>query len=69
MSTNFSKHFNNSSNNITDLRLEDKNKMLHEQFFTPMKVASYMSSMFSSCEKEDISFLDPGAGVGNLSTC
>lgn len=66
MVTKFLTRFNESSNNTTDRRREDKNKIIHEQYFTPMKVASYMSSMFKPSKKRIINFLDAGAGVGNL---
>ena len=37
------------------------------QFFTPVSVAKYMASL-ANFEKEEINILDPGAGVGILST-
>ncbi len=38
------------------------------QFFTPEPVAEFMASMFAKGKHEQISLLDPGAGIGTLST-
>lgn len=54
------------SNIININRKGNVNKNLNEQFFTPLIIAEYMSSMFKETKKNNISFLDPGAGVGNL---
>lgn len=62
----FLRNINEKSNDITNRRIEDINKDLNEQFFTPMQVAYFMSSMFKPIRKPVINFLDAGAGVGNL---
>ncbi|MEC1636413.1 Eco57I restriction-modification methylase domain-containing protein [Bacillus mojavensis] len=55
-----------SSNIVIKSRYESINKDNYEQFFTPMSVANYMSSMFKETKKNEIKILDPGAGIGNL---
>ncbi|AXX96342.1 Eco57I restriction-modification methylase domain-containing protein [Arcobacter ellisii] len=46
--------------------VEISKQKLYEQYFTPSDIANYMSNLFSNFEKENISILDAGAGVGNL---
>lgn len=46
--------------------VEITKQKLYEQYFTPSDIAHYMSGLFSNSEKENISILDAGAGVGNL---
>ncbi|EJR57592.1 hypothetical protein IIM_00199 [Bacillus cereus VD107] len=62
----FFRNINEKSSDTTNRRIEDINKDLNEQFFTPMQVAYFMSSMFKPIRKPVINFLDAGAGVGNL---
>ncbi|NRR26394.1 Eco57I restriction-modification methylase domain-containing protein [Bacillus velezensis] len=54
------------SNILIKNRYENNYKDSYEQFFTPMSVAYYMSSMFRDSKKNEIKILDPGAGIGNL---
>ncbi|WP_280149091.1 Eco57I restriction-modification methylase domain-containing protein [Bacillus safensis] len=54
------------SNLVNKKRLGNANKDKNEQFFTPLNVASYMGSMFKETKQKVIYFLDPGAGIGNL---
>ncbi|MED3957665.1 Eco57I restriction-modification methylase domain-containing protein [Priestia aryabhattai] len=62
----FLKRFDERSNNTSIIRSEDINKQLNEQYFTPMKISYYMASMFKPIKKKEITFMDAGAGVGNL---
>lgn len=44
-------------------------KKRYSQFFTPSDIASFMASLFTfKKDKESIKILDPGAGVGILSS-
>jgi len=45
----------------------DEHKKDNGQFFTPISVANFMSS-FGKTDKENIKILDPGCGIGILST-
>ncbi len=47
--------------------LETKQRAVRGQFFTPPPVARFLASFSQPPEVEVIQFLDPGAGVGNLS--
>ncbi|MDA2322659.1 Eco57I restriction-modification methylase domain-containing protein [Bacillus cereus group sp. Bc177] len=58
---------NKSSSLTTSSRTRSLNKEINEQYFTPMPIASFMSSMFTPIKKNVINFMDAGAGVGNLS--
>lgn len=58
---------NKSSSLTTSSRTGSLNKEINEQYFTPMPIASFMSSMFTPIKKNVINFMDAGAGVGNLS--
>ncbi|MFP7277744.1 N-6 DNA methylase [Exiguobacterium indicum] len=62
----FLKKIDKSSNSTSIIRSEDINKQLNEQYFTPMKISYYMASMFKPVKKKEITFMDAGAGVGNL---
>ncbi|MDF9450945.1 Eco57I restriction-modification methylase domain-containing protein [Bacillus toyonensis] len=62
----FLKEIDHFANSITNKRTNDINKELNEQFFTPIQIAYYMSSMFKPTNKSEIDFMDTGAGVGNL---
>ncbi|MGG3891162.1 Eco57I restriction-modification methylase domain-containing protein [Metabacillus fastidiosus] len=42
-------------------------KAQNEQYFTPISIACFMSSMFKEVRKNEINILDPGCGTGNLS--
>ncbi|MRD37850.1 N-6 DNA methylase [Bacillus thuringiensis] len=59
---------NISANSIETIfrRIENINKELNEQYFTPMPIANYMSSSFKPIKKSTIQFMDAGAGIGNL---
>lgn len=56
-----------SSSFITSNGIANINKEINEQYFTPMSIAYFMSSMFKPIKKSAIKVLDPGAGIGNLS--
>ncbi|MFC5044415.1 Eco57I restriction-modification methylase domain-containing protein [Aquimarina hainanensis] len=43
-------------------------KKVKGQFFTPLSIARYMSSLFE-INKNEVSILDPGCGLGVLSIC
>lgn len=47
--------------------LKQANRLKLGQFFTPMSIAKFMASWFTNL-KGDIQLLDPGAGIGSLST-
>lgn len=47
--------------------IEQKTKSSLKQFFTPMHIATFMASLFDN-HKGPISLLDPGAGIGYLSS-
>lgn len=46
----------------TRVQLKEKN----DQYFTPMDIADFMSSMVKEVKKNQINILDPGCGIGNL---
>ncbi|SIQ01125.1 adenine-specific DNA-methyltransferase [Peribacillus simplex] len=48
-----------------ETRIQQKEQ--NEQYFTPISIASFMSSMFKEVRKNEINILDPGCGTGNLS--
>ncbi|PFA69844.1 SAM-dependent methyltransferase [Bacillus sp. AFS015802] len=62
----FLREIDESSNNTSINRAQERNKQLNEQYFTPMGIAYFMASMFKPVKKREINFLDAGAGVGNL---
>lgn len=66
MAIDFLKKINKISNNTSIKRLKDINKELNNQYFTPMEISFYMASMFKPIKKKEITFMDAGAGVGNL---
>lgn len=49
------------------LKVSNEHKKKTGQFFTPMKIAHFMAS-FNTVDREKIKILDPGCGVGILST-
>ncbi|RQW19096.1 hypothetical protein EH196_19345 [Bacillus sp. C1-1] len=51
---------------INNLNKDEESKAEKGQFFTPIKIACFMSSLFSPISKDFIRILDPGAGTGNL---
>ncbi|MBK5346996.1 hypothetical protein JFU03_15960 [Bacillus sp. TH44] len=51
MMLDFLRDINEKSSDTTNRRIEDINKDLNEQFFTPMQVAYFMSSMFKPIKK------------------
>lgn len=63
----FLNSINDSSSLTTSSRTGSLNKELNEQYFTPISIASFMSSMFRPINKTVVNFMDAGAGVGNLS--
>lgn len=66
METRFLEEIDSNSEELSIKRLNNVNRDANEQFFTPVSVGLYMSSMFKPIIKSTIYFLDPGAGVGNL---
>lgn len=64
---------NTTLENLDVTRREVSNSINREkksalgQFFTPSPIAEFMSSLFCLPDKEEISILDPGAGIGSLS--
>ncbi|MEC5423864.1 Eco57I restriction-modification methylase domain-containing protein [Virgibacillus sp. C22-A2] len=62
----FFEQFDTRATDFNIKRIESINKGKNEQFFTPMIIASYMSSMLKETKREVINFLDPGVGIGNL---
>ncbi|WP_420870341.1 Eco57I restriction-modification methylase domain-containing protein [Leptospira meyeri] len=38
------------------------------QFFTPFSTATFMASLFSNLSEDNLSLLDPGAGIGSLTS-
>lgn len=55
-----------SSALTTSVREGNVNKEINEQYFTPISIASFMSSMLKPTNKKVINFMDAGAGIGNL---
>lgn len=53
-------------NNTPSNEIDINNKILNSQYFTPMEIGKYMSSMFKKINKKRINILDPGSGTGNL---
>lgn len=56
------------SRKIAHGRLEMKTKRTFGQYMTPASVASFMASLFPSVSQKNIKILDPGAGVGSLTS-
>lgn len=52
----------NIPSNVSDIN----KKALNSQYFTPMEIGKYMSSMFKNNKKRKVTILDPGCGTGNL---
>ncbi len=53
--------------NYYTLIVTDEHKKSNGQFFTPLKISHFMAS-FATIDKEKIKILDPGCGIGILST-
>lgn len=51
-----------------NVQLSQDNKADLGQYMTPMPVAAFMASLFQKAECEDVRLLDPGAGVGSLTS-
>ncbi|MGI5829163.1 MAG: Eco57I restriction-modification methylase domain-containing protein [Bradymonadia bacterium] len=49
-------------------KLDPESKTVLGQYMTPSTVASYMASLFPAPKSKEIKLLDPGAGVGSLSS-
>lgn len=47
----------------------NSNKKKYEQYFTSTNLAQFMSGMIENINKENVSILDPGCGLGILSIC
>lgn len=63
---------NSTLEKIEQSRLEIINKLNNKkkfsQYFTPVNIAEFMSSLFDFEENNTVKLLDPGAGIGILST-
>ncbi|MGE7913243.1 Eco57I restriction-modification methylase domain-containing protein [Lysinibacillus xylanilyticus] len=66
MKENFLNMINNNSIETTSDKLRAEIKMTYDQYFTPIEIASFMSSMFKEVKKKEVFILDPGCGIGNL---
>lgn len=53
---------------IANGKLKMENKSAFGQYMTPATVASFMASLFPAPLNKDIKLLDPGAGVGSLTS-
>jgi adenine-specific DNA-methyltransferase len=53
---------------IANSKLEIETKSAFGQYMTPASVASFMASLFPTPSYENIRLLDPGAGVGSLTS-
>ena len=53
---------------LANLELDETKRTELGQYMTPASVASFMASLFPKWKKQRISLLDPGAGIGSLST-
>jgi adenine-specific DNA-methyltransferase len=51
---------------ITSRKIDEDRKSELSQYFTPVDIARFMASLFQQFDN-DISLLDPGAGIGSLS--
>lgn len=49
-------------------KLEPETKVKFGQFMTPASIASFMASLFPKIDQSEISLLDPGAGIGSLTS-
>ncbi len=66
MKENFLNKINNNSIETTSDKSRAEIKMTYDQYFTPIEIASFMSSMFKEVKKKEVFILDPGCGIGNL---
>lgn len=66
MKIEFLEKINQDAYNTSLNKIDTTNKVLNSQYFTPMKIGEYMSSMFKVINKKKIKILDPGSGIGNL---
>jgi len=66
MKENFLNMINNNSIETTSDKSRAEIKMTYDQYFTPIEIASFMSSMFKEVKKKEVFILDPGCGIGNL---
>ncbi|HNU68148.1 MAG TPA: Eco57I restriction-modification methylase domain-containing protein [Myxococcota bacterium] len=57
-----------ASRKMANVMLDESNKSSLGQFMTPVCVASFMASMFDFDAQRQIRLLDPGAGVGSLTS-
>ncbi|MGE6592541.1 Eco57I restriction-modification methylase domain-containing protein [Bacillus mycoides] len=62
----FLDRINKSSMDTTSNRVRSENKEQNDQYFTPISIATFMSSRFKPIKKNEINILDPGCGTGNL---
>lgn len=53
---------------IVSGQLNPKQRSLHGQFMTPINVAAFMASLFDDTSFEHFQLLDPGAGMGSLTS-
>lgn len=56
-----------SSRQKASKEIDTRTKSSYGQFLTPSRIAEFMSSLFTFEGKDEISILDPGAGIGSLS--
>ena len=57
-----------ASRKIANGKLKVETKSAFGQYMTPATVASFMASLFPSPSNQNIKLLDPGAGVGSLTS-
>ena len=57
-----------ASRKIANGKLKVETKSAFSQYLTPATVASFMASLFPAPSKQNIRLLDPGAGVGSLTS-
>ncbi len=57
-----------ASRKIANGNLKGENKSAFGQYMTPAAVASFMASLFPTPTDQNIRLLDPGAGVGSLTS-
>jgi adenine-specific DNA-methyltransferase len=57
-----------ASRKIATGKLKVETKSIFGQFMTPASVASFMATLFPATSRRNIKLLDPGAGVGSLTS-
>ena len=57
-----------SKRKVINSRLCKEEKEAYSQYFTRSDIAKFMASMFTNCSTDKICLLDPGAGIGILTT-